>query len=76
MKELVAFLVRQFVPDENFEIVVIEDEETVDFRVLVDKDFIAKLIGKAGRTSKAIRTIVREAAGRSDKSYSVYIEER
>lgn len=76
MKELVNFLVKQYVDEENFEIIVLEDEKKIEYKVLVDKDFIAKVIGKSGRTSRAIRTLVKAAADNYEKAVSVYIEER
>ena len=76
MTELVEYLVKQFVEKENFEIVVIDDVDKVEHKVLVDKDHIAKVIGKGGRNSKAIRTIVRAASVKMDKNHTVYIEER
>lgn len=76
MKELVQFIAKQFVPEDHFEIIVLEDTEAVEFKVLVDKDYIAKLIGKNGKTSRAIRTLLRAASHGSDKTYSVSIDER
>ncbi|MDD4316219.1 MAG: KH domain-containing protein [Clostridia bacterium] len=76
MRELVEYLVKQFVDEENFEILILEDGNSVEFKVLVDKDYIAKVIGKSGKTSRAIRSLVRAASMNSDKNYSVYIQER
>lgn len=76
MFELVDFLVKQFVPAESYEIMIIEDGDEVDIRVMVDKEQVAKVIGHSGKIAKAIRTIVRSASQRLDKSYSVFVEER
>lgn len=76
MKELVEYLVKQFVDEENFEVIVLEDEQSIEYKVNVDKEEIAKVIGKGGKTSKAIRTLVRAATVDKDKKYSVYIQER
>ncbi|HKL74122.1 MAG TPA: KH domain-containing protein [Clostridia bacterium] len=76
MFELVDFIVKQFVPAENYEIVIIEDGDTVDIKVMVDKDFVAQVIGHSGKTARAIRTIVRSASQKMDQTYSVYVEER
>lgn len=76
MFELVDYLVKQFVPAENYEIVIIEDGDNVDIRVMADKDFVAKVIGHSGKIAKAIRTIVRSASQHMDQNYSVYVEER
>ena len=76
MRDFVDFLVRQVVEEGSYEIVVLEDDNNVEIKVLVDKDKVARLIGKSGRLAKAIRTIVKTAAQGYDKRYDVYIEER
>lgn len=76
MYDLVNYLVSQFVPTENYEIVILEDQDEVDIRVMVDKDQVAKIIGRGGKIAKAIRTIVKSASQKLDKNYSVYVEER
>lgn len=76
MYELVDYLVKQFIDPECYEIVVVEDGDNVDIRVMADKDQVAKIIGKSGKIAKSIRTIVRAASREKDKNYSVYVEER
>ena len=76
MKELVDYIVKSFIGEEAYEIVLVEDGDKVDIRVLVDKDKIAKVIGKGGKIAKAIRTLVHSASRGSDQSYSVFFEER
>ena len=76
MYELVEYIVGQLVDKEAYELVVVEDGDQIDIRVLVDKEEITKVIGKGGKIAKALRTIVRSAGQKLDKSYSVYVEER
>lgn len=76
MRELVDFLVKQIVGEDCYEIVMMEDDSTVEIKVFVDKAQVAKLIGKFGRIARAIRTIVKAAAQSSDKKYDIFIEER
>ncbi len=76
MRELVDFLVGQIVDSSSYEIVMLEDDENVVIKVFVDKNKVAKLIGKSGRIVKAIRTIVKASAKNNDKRYDVFIEER
>ncbi|NLL56861.1 MAG: KH domain-containing protein [Clostridiales bacterium] len=76
MFELVDFLVKQIIPAQSYEIVIIEDCDKVDIRVMVDKDYVAQVIGHSGKTAKAIRTLVRAASQNMDQKYSVYVEER
>ena len=76
IRDFVDFLVKQIVDEEFYEIVMFEDNDNVEIKVLVDKNKVARLIGKSGRLAKSIRTIVKAAAQNSDKRYDLYIEER
>ena len=76
VRDFVDFLVKQIVDEGSYEIVMLEDNDNVDIKVFVDKDRVARLIGKSGRLAKSIRTIVKAASQNSDKRYDVYIEER
>ena len=76
MFELVDYIVGQLVDKDRYELVIVEDGNKVDIRVIVDKDVINKVIGKGGKVAKAIRTIVKSAGQKLDKVYSVYVEER
>ena len=76
IRDFVNFLVKQIVDEESYEIVMLEDNDNVEIKVLVDKNKVARLIGKSGRLAKSIRTIVKAAAQNSDKRYDIYIEER
>ena len=76
MYELVDYLVGKFADKEQYELVVVEDGDKVDIRVMVDKDYINAVIGKGGKIAKAIRTLVKSAGQKLDKTYSVYVEER
>lgn len=76
MHDLVDYLVKQIVPEGSYEIVMLEDDNQVDIKVFVDKDKVARLIGKSGRIAKSIRTLVKAAAQNTDKRYDIFIEER
>ncbi len=76
VRDFVDFLVGQIVDKDCYEIVMLEDSDTVEIKLYVDKDRVARLIGKGGRLAKSIRTIVKAFAQNSDKRYDVYIEER
>ena len=73
MRDFVDFLVRQIVDESSYEIVMLDDGDNVDIKVYVDKDKVARLIGKSGRLAKAIRTVVRAASVRENKKYVVEI---
>lgn len=76
MRDFVDFLVGQVVDSSSYEIIMLDDGDRVDIKVLVDKDSVARLIGKGGRLAKAIRTVVKAASQGTDRRYDVFIEER
>ncbi len=76
MQELINYIVKNIIDEGTYEIVIMEEEDQVDIKVIADKDQVSKIIGKSGRIAKAIRTIVRAASSKSDAKYSLYIEER
>jgi uncharacterized protein len=65
---LLEYLARSLVDDpeavevESFE----EDDGTVVLELAVGEDDYGKVIGRGGRTAKAIRSVVRAAAARQD----------
>ena len=77
MKELIGFIARSLVekPDE----VVVEQEQTEDGSVLVKlgaaRDDLGRVIGKQGRTAKAMRTLLNAKATRESKRASLQIIE-
>ncbi len=68
MRDLVVFLAQELVDDPDA-VVVNEssDDRGVRLSVQVAPGDMGKVIGKGGRTAKAIRTVVRAAAGRDDQ---------
>lgn len=72
MGELVRYIFSELV--DNKDAVKVEvDGDTV--KVSVAKDDMGKIIGKQGRTAKAIRTVVKAAGAKEGKKYSVDIIE-
>lgn len=72
MRELVEFLAQELVEDPDA-VVVTEsaDDRGPRFTVQVGDGDMGKVIGKGGRTAKAIRTVVRAAAARHDAGATV-----
>jgi predicted RNA-binding protein YlqC (UPF0109 family) len=65
VKELVEFLARELVDDpDSVEVSESVDDRGVLITVHVAPDDMGKVIGKGGRTAKAIRAVVRAAASR------------
>jgi len=76
VKELVEFLCRELV-DEPDAVVVHEsfDDRGPVYVVRVADGELGKLIGRGGRTAKAIRQVVRAAAGRQHVAARVDFED-
>lgn len=67
MKELVEFLVGELVSDPDaVRVTETEDDRGFRYSVEVAPGDMGKVIGRGGRTAKAIRTVVRAAAARVD----------
>ena len=63
MKELIIYIAKSLVDEpDKVEVAEIAGERTVVYELKVSKQDIGKVIGKAGKTAKAIRTIVTAAS--------------
>jgi predicted RNA-binding protein YlqC (UPF0109 family) len=68
MRELIAYIVRFLVDHpEAVEVREIEGEQTRVLELKVAKADMGKVIGKQGRTARALRTILTAASARLDK---------
>ena len=68
MKELLTYIVGKLVdhPD-DVKIVEVAGEHTTIFELTVHKEDLGKVIGKEGRTAKAIRTVLSAASVKENK---------
>jgi predicted RNA-binding protein YlqC (UPF0109 family) len=74
VKELLEFLARELVDDPDaVEVSESTGERGTLLTLRVAPDDMGKVIGKAGRTARAIRTVVRAAATRQGTSVHVDI---
>lgn len=72
MKEILETIILNMV--NNKEVVTITEEaneKSVTFKVSVAEEDFGKIIGKQGRTAKAIRVVMKSVAGKEHKSASV-----
>jgi len=77
VKELVEFLARELVDDpDGVEVAESFDDRGPRFTLSVAPDDMGKVIGRGGRTAKAIRSVVRAAATRQGTSAYVDIVDR
>ncbi|HHW97680.1 MAG: KH domain-containing protein [Myxococcota bacterium] len=66
--ELVTMIAKALVDEPEAVVVTeLEGEQTRVYELRVAKDDMGKVIGKQGRTAKAIRTVVGAAAARDNK---------
>lgn len=76
MKELLEFLAREIVDDPDaVEVTETEDDRGTLLSLRVAPDDMGKVIGRSGRTARAIRTVVKAGAIRSGARVSVEIVE-
>ncbi len=68
MKDLVLFLARALVDDPDaVEVHVVEEDRSMIFELSVAQEDLGKVIGKEGRTARAIRTLLTSMSARSRK---------
>lgn len=73
-EEVLAFVAKQLVDDPDaVEVVTIEEDRQVILELHVADEDKGKVIGKRGRTAKALRTLVKAAAAMDDENVSVEI---
>ena len=76
MEELVRYIAKSLVEKpEAVEVTVLEKEGECVIQLRVDPSDMGKVIGKQGRIAKAIRTVVKAASAKGEKTYLVDILE-
>lgn len=75
MKDLLEFLIKGIIPNEKFSIKDVENESGTDLTINVKPEIIGILIGKQGKTIKALRNIVRVRATLEKKTFFLAINE-
>jgi predicted RNA-binding protein YlqC (UPF0109 family) len=70
MKDLVEFLAQSLVDDADaVEIHPVERDQATVLELSVAPDDLGKVIGRQGRTARAMRTVLAAAASRSRRRY-------
>jgi uncharacterized protein len=68
MKELVAFIAQSLVDHpEQVKTADTEEDGNITVELTVAQDDLGKVIGKQGRTARAIRSLLAAAAGKENK---------
>lgn len=74
LEHLLEFLARSLVDEpEEVEVSGTESDSRVDLELQVAPDDIGKVIGRQGRTIRAIRTVMKAASVKSGKRVSVEV---
>lgn len=77
MLDLIKYIVNQFAEKKDeIEYEVKEDGNAVDVTIFLASSDMGKVIGKQGKIAKAIRTLVRNAAAKEGKKYTIEIKEK
>lgn len=76
MQELITYIAKSLVdsPD-DVQVTVSEEDDTILVDLAVAKDDLGKVIGKQGRTARAMRSLLSAAAGKEDKKSRLNILE-
>ena len=76
MKDLIEFVAKALVDEpDSVEVSEFGDEEASIIKLKVSKEDLGKVIGKKGRTAKAMRTILSAAAVKTQKRSTLEIIE-
>lgn len=76
MKELIDYIARGLVDDpDSVDVTTHQDGDTLVVELEVDEDDLGKVIGKKGRTAKAMRTVLSAAAALHGKRAALDIIE-
>ena len=74
MKETLEYFVRALVAEPDaVKVDVTEEDEKVIYTITVAADDVGKVIGKQGRTIKALRTLIRAGAARQGQRAEVEV---
>lgn len=76
MRELIDYIAKALVDDqESVEVTELGDDEASVIKLRVSKEDLGKVIGKKGRTAKAMRTVLSAAATKAKKRSTLEIIE-
>ncbi|MBN1655752.1 MAG: KH domain-containing protein [Deltaproteobacteria bacterium] len=68
LRELIAFIAKSLVDDPDaVQVVAVEGEKTVILELTVAPSDLGKVIGKDGRTARAMRTLLSSTSARYSK---------
>lgn len=76
LEDLVRFLTKSFVDEpDQVEVSGTEEDSRVNLEIKVAQDDIGKVIGRQGRTIRAIRTVAKAASVKVGKRVNVEVQD-
>lgn len=76
MKDLIELIAKKLVEHpEDVQVTLVEGDDGQNLELRVHPDDMGRVIGKAGRTAKAIRTLLHSAASKADMRVTLHIVE-
>lgn len=76
MKDLIEMVTKKIVNHpEDVQLSVVESEDGEQFELHVNEEDMGRIIGREGKTAKALRTILSAAASKQEKRASLSIIE-
>lgn len=76
MQELVEYIAKSLVDrPEEVRVSLEEKEDVTVLHLSVAKEDLGKIIGRQGRTARALRTLVNAASAKQERRYILEIEE-
>jgi predicted RNA-binding protein YlqC (UPF0109 family) len=75
MNELISFLTKNLTGIEDYSINETEEEGGINYTISVPQEYVGLLIGRGGKTIKAIRNVVKVRATLEQKLVNVSVEE-
>lgn len=76
MKELIKYIATALVDNQDaVDVSVAEKDDVTIYELRVAKEDLGKVIGKQGRTARAIRSVLTAAAGKGEKKARLEIVE-
>jgi predicted RNA-binding protein YlqC (UPF0109 family) len=76
MRDLLDFLIKGITGNKDFEIEESQDADRSNFEVKIDPSFFGLIIGKGGRTIRAIRNLLKVRATIEKKGVNVSVAEK
>lgn len=76
MEEILKTIIENLVDNkEQVQITRVDDERGILLKVKVDQEDMGNVIGKQGRTAKAIRTVMKSITAKEHKKVGIIFEE-